>query len=144
MSNKLKRIDFVRENCDVISVDINNIDSLNICDITQDISLIDKNTAEKWYKAKYIKCALNVEANTDHYELNIEDESCKRKVFELLSYMDITQVYLIYEDLHEVCILVPWENYPNDLTTNILQRVDFNNEKLYITIGRNKRQFAIR
>lgn len=108
---KLKQIDIVLENCEVMKVPIEQIAHLYADNITNDIWLNeDDETLDTIFNTDEFKITLKQEANVElkqDYENGIFDDY---KVFDRLTrYRDITHIDFIFTDDTNLYLEVPYE-----------------------------------
>lgn len=134
---KLKHIDIVLENCEVIQVPASCIYYLGLINVTNNKSMHmnrhNKDDIEDYLFAKevylYIYDSPGIKNTTDYF---MENENCIERI---CKHSDICNLDLIYEDDTNEYIRVPWgdEEYKNEYQTNEIQEIR-NNKVLRISI----------
>ena len=113
-NKKLKSIDILFENCDSESVDVNNLNLLNINSITSNFLLLPDKQQSIGYQAEYLQLILKPAANIQRKDFgNIGTDY---SLFDrIVRFNDITAVMLNYEDGSIAEVFLPWggDNFKN-------------------------------
>ena len=106
---KLKQIDIVLENCEIIKIPIEQVHHFYANNITNDIGLITETLNIMFYTDE-LEIVLRQEANVElkqNYDNGIFNDC---KVFDRLTrHNDITHIDLIFTDDTNMCLSVPYE-----------------------------------
>ena len=127
---RLKSVEIVFENCEMLEVDSSDIEDLHLMwdkgDLQKDRS------SNKLNKAFYLDSAIIKIKNSGNLEY--EWAGCLNTSFKrILAYNDITQIYLKYEDGSEDAFYVQWPE--TDEKENSKQQVILRSDGLLILIS---------
>ena len=115
---EVKSIDLVLENCEVITIDKDQIGLFHCKDITATISRIASDSiAKQQYCGEFY---MEIHKNADRHYNSFGFESDKT-VFERLAYADITCILITYEDGTSESCVVPWKDGDRTGTNNEYQ-----------------------
>jgi hypothetical protein len=134
MQENIRQIDFVLENCEIISIDGQYIGDLNIENITTTIARIARNSIKEMDICEHFSISLNHAAN-----ILIESKlDGKINVFNrLFGWYDITEIDILWDDDTTSIIYVPWSREYD--CENMYQTSDVNGDgDLFIVIDKNK------
>lgn len=100
---KIKNIDFIFENCDVISIDGKYIGNFLVDDIFTSIQRVACNSIEEITVTHTIAIEIHKDANKERYEFNQSQiEDFKQMTFDrFTNYNDITAVEFTLEEVYE-------------------------------------------
>ena len=127
---RLKSVEIVFENCEVITVNSSDVEDLHLIwdkgDLQKDVS------SNKLNKVFYLDSAIIKIKNSGNLEC--EWAGCLNTSFKrILAYNDITQMYLKYEDGSEDAFYVQWPE--TDEEENSKQQVILQDDGLLILIS---------
>ena len=109
---KLEKIDFILENCEVISIDGKYVNTFLVDDIRQYFSRIGTNCIMKINRADTFVIELHKNANENYCSFGLKD--FKQKKFKrLIDYPDITQINFVL-DGEEYCYQLNWDDEASD------------------------------
>ena len=130
MSNNLKSIEFVFENCEHMSFPGNVIGELDIDDIKRHICRVAVNAFQDYYASGHVFVEIFTEGNTDYYPFGVETN--KQKKFDrLLAYNDITSVEIELDGERKETFLV---NYNTGLAEDEPDLgADNQNQKVFLS-----------
>lgn len=110
----IEAIEFVFENCECITVDSKYIGDLLIEGFKTNVRRLGVNAIREYTSCERVDLIIYKDGNTTS-----ESYGDKYSVFDrILSWNDITSIYLKYEDNTEQEIFVPWDN-ENDYCYNV-------------------------
>ena len=132
MMKKIKSVDLVRENCDVISVDVADIERVYLNNISSDTYIDSHGSYAKVQCADTVYIKLKPTANKEHYELECID--LEKAVFELLGMNDIAAVDMFFDDDTHEYVQVKWSADNSEINTYQHSYMD-DDGNLYIGIG---------
>lgn len=142
---KLKNIDFIFENCDVISIDGKYIGDFLVDDISTSIQRIACNSIEEMTTAHTIAIEIHKDANRERYQFDQSQiEHFKQMMFDrFVSYNDITAIEFTLEEVygdvgkdHKYHYYVDWvggSDYTNEAQVNY--RSELGHFYIYIKKG---------
>ena len=131
----IEAIEFVFENCECITVDSKYIGDLLIEGFETKVRKLGVNAIREYTSCERIDLIIYKDGNTTS-----ESYGDEYSVFDrILSWNDITSIYLKYEDDTEQEIFVPWEgeNDYYDVCNNEAQSSFISDEHLYLTINKD-------
>ena len=131
----IEAIEFVFENCECITVDSKYIGDLLIEGFKTNVRRLGVNAIREYTSCERVDLIIYKDGNTTS-----ESYGDKYKVFDrILSWNDITSIYLKYEDGIEQEIFVPWDD-ENDCYSNVNNKAQssfVSEEHLYMTINKD-------
>ena len=131
----IEAIEFVFENCECLTVDSKYIGDLLIEGFETKVRRFGVNAIREYTSCERIDLIIYKDGNTTS-----ESYGDKYKVFDrILSWNDITSIYLKYEDNTEQEIFVPWDD-ENDCYSNVNNKAQssfVSDEHLYLTINKD-------
>ena len=131
----IEAIEFVFENCECITVESKYIGDLLIEGFETKVRRLGVNAIREYTSCERIDLIIYKDGNTTS-----ESYGDKYKVFDrILSWNDITSIYLKYEDDTEQEIFVPWDD-ENDCYSNVNNKAQssfVSDEHLYLTINKD-------
>lgn len=132
ITKNVKRLELVRENCDIISVDAIDIARIYLNDISSDVYVDAGGAYAKVQYADTIYIKFKPSANKDHYELECID--LEQPIFELLNLNDIAGLDMFFDDGTSEYIQIQWLD--DDAGVNHYQQNYMDDDgNLYIGIG---------
>lgn len=114
MYNKIKKIEFILENCEAVAVDIFEKNYMTRIITTRISESINTQANSFWLdkKTNFLEIQLENELRETFYFVNEFPEKGKSKwtAWERLKLNDVTSINFIFEDNTELQLYVPWGN----------------------------------
>ena len=147
MQKQIEKIDFILENCEIVTIDGKYIGEFNISDVEYSINRMTCNSIDETYTANHFSISIhrdaNIEENTVFTMGSIGD---KRKSFDRLhTFHDITSINVYFnqgwfKELKVKKFYVNWFLHEGDFMNNKYQKTHMNQfGDLFLVIDKDKR-----
>ena len=132
---KLEKIDFILENCEVISIDGKYVNTFLVDDIIYYSPPPNSYTPEIFYAGVFF-VGIHKDANEEYCIHNLKN--CEMLIFKrLIAFPDICQIKIVF-DTQEYCYWLSWNNELSDCYNSYQSCYLTDEGHLYISVAKDK------
>lgn len=135
VTKNVVRVELVRENCDVVKIDAEDIERIYMNGLQEDlyVDMFGSYIRVQWADTIFMK--LLASANKEHYEHNSID--LEKAVFEVLDIRDLVALDIFFDDGSNEYIQVRWSSIDDDYSNEYQENYIDEDNNLYIGVGKD-------